>query len=513
MPGRIEFEFRTRPGGKTPDPSGSRPMRILVMGDFTAAAQANPPGNGTPIVERKLYPVDIDNLDQLPARLKPKTTLHLDDSLSVVFSPRELEDFHPDQLFRNLPVFDTLRDLRKRLHDNSTYQDAATQLRELISDRELPGSAANDKESPTPPSTTETDASTLERLLGKSVAESSDAQRKGKSIVSRFISQVVSDQIVADADPGQAVYFSAMDEAIGNLMRRILHHPEFQRLEALWRNLHFLVTRLELDEDLQLSILDISKQALLEDIAHAGEQLEQSSLYRRLVEKEVQIPGTAPLSLLVGNYSFGTSAQDISLLAALGTIASHAGGPLLAAASPAITGCESLAKSPDPHDWKPLDGPDLQHWEALREHPAAPWIGLAQPRMLLRLPYGENSDEIDDFTFEELSEPPEHEALLWGNPAFGCAALIGEAFTQRGWQMEPGDLLDIGELPAYSYNMDGEKKIMPCAETYLTETAAEKILGQGLMPLLSIHNSNRIRILRFQSIAKPARALAGYQGA
>lgn len=509
MPGRIEFEFKTRPGGKPPRPLQTQPMRILVMGDFTAAAQANTPLTSTPVAERKLYPVDIDNLDQLIARLKPAATLQLDDNLSVEFSPRELEDFHPDQLFRKLSVFDTLRDLRKRLHDNNSYPDAAAQFRELMHDRELPDTAEDSTRPSTPPSSMETDTSTLERLLGKSVGDTSDSQRKGKSIVSGFISQVLSDQIVADADPGQEVYFSAVDEAIGTLMRRILHHQDFQNLEAIWRSIHFLITRLELGEDLQLSILDITRQELLDDINSVAGQLEQSALYRLLVEQGVQIPGNPPWSMLIGNYSFGASAQDITLLAALGTIASHAGGPFIAAADPVIAGNESFAKTPELADWKPLDGEDMQNWEAMREHPAAAWIGLALPRMLLRLPYGESTDELDDFTFEEVNDTPDHKAFLWGNPAFGCAALIGQAFTQRGWQMEPGDTLDIGELPAHTYRMDQETKITPCAETYLTESVADKMLGQGLMPLLSVHNTNRVHMLRFQSISKPARALAG----
>lgn len=492
MPGRIEFEFRTRPGGKQPRPLQTQPMRMLVMGDFTATAHRNPPQASNPIAGRSLYPVDIDNLDQLIARLKPATTLQLDDNLSVEFSPRELEDFHPDQLFRKLPVFDTLRDVRKRLHNSGSYPDAAAEFRELMHDHELPGTAEDSTTPSTPPSTIETDTSTLERLLGKSVEDTSDSQRKSKSIVSGFISQVLADQIVADSDPGQEVYFSAVDEAIGALMRRILHHPDFQNLEALWRSLHFLITRLELGEELQLSILDITRQELMDDINSVDGQLEQSSLYQLLVEQGVQIPGALPWSLLIGNYSFGTSTQDITLLAALGTIASHAGGPFIAAA-----------------DWKPVDGEDTQNREALREHPAAAWIGLALPRMLLRLPYGESTDELDDFAFEEVSESPDHEAFLWGNPAFGCAALIGQAFTQRGWEMEPGDMLDIGELPAHTYRIDHETKITPCAETYLTESVAEKMLGQGLMPLLSVHNTNRVHMLRFQSISKPVRTLAG----
>jgi type VI secretion system protein ImpC len=75
--------------------------------------------------------------------------------------------------------------------------------------------------------------------------------------------------------------------------------------------------------------------------------------------------------------------------------------------------------------------------------------------------------------------------------------------------MTPGDIRDIGDLPTYYYLADGEQQLLPCAEVYLTETAADKILAHGLMPLVSLRNTNTIRLLRFQSIANPARSLLG----
>ena len=103
----------------------------------------------------------------------------------------------------------------------------------------------------------------------------------------------------------------------------------------------------------------------------------------------------------------------------------------------------------------------------------------------------------------------ERQRFLWGNPAIGCAALIGQAFSESGWQMMPGNVLDIGDLPAYSYLTDGEQQLLPCAEVYLSETAADKILTQGLMPMVSLRNTNTVRLLRFQSIAETPAALSG----
>jgi type VI secretion system protein ImpC len=166
-------------------------------------------------------------------------------------------------------------------------------------------------------------------------------------------------------------------------------------------------------------------------------------------------------------------------------------------------------ETPNPCDWTAIDPDGQQRWETLRTSPIASWIGLALPRLLLRLPYGPDLDEIDSFEFHEVMDASDHQKFLWGNSAIGCALLIGQSFTERGWQMTPGDILDIGGLPAYSYSMDGEQKLLPCAEVYLTENAADKILEQGLMPLVSLNNINRIKVLRFQSGAKPFQPMAG----
>ena len=213
--------------------------------------------------------------------------------------------------------------------------------------------------------------------------------------------------------------------------------------------------------------------------------------------------------MLVGNYTFALTDDDADLLAWLGAIAAHAGGPFLAAADASVLGCRSIMETPDPHDWQSGADEAATHWVALRRSPVAQWLGLAMPRLLVRLPYGKESDPVDTFDFEELSAVPEHDAYLWGNPAMACALLIGRAFLEKGWDMQPGDERDIGDLPAHVFVQEGTKVLKAGAELYLGERTGEAILARGVMPFLSLRNQNAARLLRFQSLADPPQPLAG----
>lgn len=509
MPGRIEFEFTTRGSSARGPRETSTPMRILVLGDFSGYVQDGDTPERPAIAQRKPHPVDLDNLDQVLGRFAPAVTLDPGDGNARRIPFSTLDDFHPDSLLQRVPLFDTLRDIRARLRDRNTRAGAAAQLRTLLS-LQVPGTPAEERPATAAkPEATENDAATLERLLGKPAGGASHGQNTARSIVERLIGDAVSAHVVPEADAGEQVYLDAADRALAELMRNILHHPAFQALEATWRGIAFLVSRLELDENLQLVLLDVTKEELLQDAAQAGADLAASALYRLLVEQQAQLAGVEPWPLIIGQYSFTHSADDTRLLALLGGIAERTGGPFLAQADAALLGCAALVDTPNPRDWTAVDAADRQRWSALRASPVAPWIGLALPRLLLRLPYGPDSDEIDGFDFTEITDATEHRRFLWGNPALGCTVLLGQAFTDRGRGMTPGDIRDIGDLPAFIHSVDGDRQLLPGAEVYLTETAAERILAQGFMPLVSLRNTNTARLLRFQSIAEPVRALAG----
>jgi type VI secretion system protein ImpC len=302
-----------------------------------------------------------------------------------------------------------------------------------------------------------------------------------------FIERAVAPHLTPKEDPRVPKLQAAVDEETGKVMRAILHHPDYQALEAAWRGVFFLIQGLETGTQLKLHLLDLSKAELA---ASAGK------LHRLLVE-DTSIPGAEPWAVVAGNFAFSRREADVALLGGLARIMQAAGAPFLAECDPAGDADSQEA---------------ARMWSALRHSPEAAWIGLALPRFLLRLPYGKNTDRLESFAFEEMPGKPEHGRYLWGNPAFACVYLLGQAFSSRGWEMRPGLFQELRGLPLHAYEADGEQRLQPCAETWMTEKDADWIMEQGFMPLASIKNQDAVRLVRFQSIADPPRALAGRWG-
>jgi type VI secretion system protein ImpC len=88
----------------------------------------------------------------------------------------------------------------------------------------------------------------------------------------------------------QAALVAAVDAAVAESMRRLLHDPAFQALEATWRGIDFLLRQIETDETLKVHLLNLSRAELAADIM-ASEDLRSSALFRILVESTVQSPG------------------------------------------------------------------------------------------------------------------------------------------------------------------------------------------------------------------------------
>jgi len=293
------------------------------------------------------------------------------------------------------------------------------------------------------------------------------------------------------------------------LMRGVLHNPDFQALEAAWRVVFLLVRQLETGSQLKLFLVDISKQELAEDVSSAGshKDLRNTGAYRLLVEQSVETPGAEPWSIIVGNYSFGPAAEDAELLSRMAKIADRAGAVFLTGANPRLLGVASLAVASSPRDWKLPE--KSGGWAELRRLPEAGAVGLALPRFMLRLPYGKKTSPLESFEFEEFTGEPAHEDYLWGSGAFAVALLLGQSFSDAGWEMRPGQFAEIEKLPLHVYPGDGGSQVKPCAEVVLTEDAVERMLEEGLIPLVSFKGRDVVRVARFQSIAESAPALSG----
>jgi type VI secretion system protein ImpC len=324
--------------------------------------------------------------------------------------------------------------------------------------------------------------------------------------VHQFARELAAKYSVSSPDPRQPDVVAAVDRAISDAMRVILHHSDFQALEAIWRSTFLLVRQIETGPQLKIYLIDISKQELAADLK-ASEDHRKSGIFRLLVEKAIDTPGADPWTVVVGNFSFGSESEDTELLAKLAAIAQRAGAAFLGEADPSLLGCASLEAAPHPRDWNESTVPNP--WKQVRLRPESGSVALALPRFLLRLPYGRETSPLESFEFEEFSGLPLHNGYLWGNPAFAVGMLLGQSFNEAGWGLRLGSLSQVENLPLHTYRADGGSHLKPCAEVLLTEEAVERILDCGLIPLVSYKGRDSVRVGRFQSIAEPQRPLAG----
>jgi type VI secretion system protein ImpC len=206
--------------------------------------------------------------------------------------------------------------------------------------------------------------------------------------------------------------------------------------------------------------------------------------------------------VIIGDYTWNGSAEHARAMAGMAGIATACGGPFVAAAADSLVGFSPAEPRADPRSWQPATG---ESWSALCSNAAASHLGLAWPRFLLRLPYGTRSRPIERFQFEEITGKLGSARLLWGNPAFLVALLLGRGYSQSGWGCPPGSLAEVDELPIWVYqDEDGDDVVRPCGEVLLTEAAAARVAEAGFMPVLSYRERDQVRVGVFQSIRKSA---------
>lgn len=467
-------------------------MRMLILADLSGSRGRPAQSLG----DRELVPVDIDTFDGVLRRTAPCIRLPPEDEVSGETSIEltDLDGLHPDVLVDRLPAVAPLLRLREQLLNPSTSTSTVGQMRRLIA---APVAASA-------PSTSSDDAALFERLLGR---RSTAGEPRAASTVSAMVRRLVEPHVAPAVDVEAPQLVAAVDEAIGTHVRRALHHPDFQAVEATWRGVHWLVSHLETSEDLRLHILDVTKEELRAGVAATSGSVDDSPLHRCLTR--AHLGGAGGWLALAGDFRFGPTPDDVELLQGLGALAGSVGAPFLAEAVPAVLGCESLVATPDPRDWRPLDETAAERWSALRRSDVARWLGLALPRLMLRRPYGRRTDPVERFAFEEMPAPPRHEEYLWGSPAYACALLLATGHVDGDSTAAGSAGRALPDLASHSWTRDGATMVTPSAEVALSDRSAEAVLAGGVMPVLANPREDMVCLARWQSLSDPPAGLSG----
>lgn len=219
-----------------------------------------------------------------------------------------------------------------------------------------------------------------------------------------------------------------IDLLIAAQLDEIMHHPEFQALEAAWRGLHHLIHQSGESLTVRIRVLNATKRELLKDLERAVE-FNQSCLFKKIHSDVYGVFAGEPFGLLVGAYEFDNSPQFISLLENLANVAAAAHAPFITAASPELFGCQSFAEAVNIDNLRTavFEQVEYSKWNSLRSSQTSLYIGMCLPRILLRVPHNIQSDS---FNYRESEETKD---LLWGNAAFAFAACAARAYNEKSW--------------------------------------------------------------------------------
>ncbi|MCW8128134.1 type VI secretion system contractile sheath domain-containing protein [Microbulbifer halophilus] len=466
--------------------SGAGILKVAVLADLSGRASRRQcePEN---LARRPAHRLRKDNFESLFEQMGVRLQLPvMDRPLSLL----EFDDLHPDYLYSRVPLFRQFIELEKRLLKPAEFAGAAEEIRHWRPElRPEARQSAGDSGA----------QSMLDAVLsGDGYREAYTSSPEGR--IDRLIKDIVAPYVQEKPDAEQDAYLQAVADAASEAMRKIMHQSDFRQLEASWRSLHLLLRRLEDHPNLELHVIDVSKEEILADFARAEDDLEQSQLFKCLVEREATAGGL-PYNLIVGDFHVADDERDLHLLIDLATIAEAAGSAVVLGGDSRLAGCATLAGSPDPDDWHyPLSESFAESWRALREYPACDHLALAGPRFMLRLPYGADSATTDCFEFEELTEEHGHRYYLWGNSAYLLALSLCEQFVREG-RPAPVTADRYEDLPLHLRRLPQGQWITPCAEALLNDRAAAQFTAAGFSTLRSVQGRDQILLPRLQSLA------------
>src|SRR5919109_1157790 len=185
--------------------------------------------------------------------------------------------------------------------------------------------------------------SLLDEVIAATKPQSTQEADRAKDYFKQFLEQVVTPGHVVSADVEANIkkWIGEIDKKLTVQLNEVLHHQEFQALESTWRGLHYLVHQSETGENLKIRVLNVSKRDLFKDLEKAAE-FDQSALFKKVYEEEYGQLGGQPYGMLVGDYEFGRSAEDVSLLKMISNVAAAAHAPFVSAAAPKLFGFESF---------------------------------------------------------------------------------------------------------------------------------------------------------------------------
>ena len=324
--------------------------------------------------------------------------------------------------------------------------------------------------------------------------------------------QAFIDEMLKPERTGQKIGAAVVDDMIASVDQKlsaqvsaILHNEDFQKLESAWRGLKFMVDRTDFRENIRISMMNVSKQDLLDDFEDAPE-VPKSGLYRTVYSAEYGQFGGQPFGAMIANFDFGPGPQDMKLLQYVAGVSAMAHAPFIAAAGAQFFGVESFEALPALKDLKSIfEGPQYAKWQSFRESEDSRYVGLTLPRFLLRLPYGPDTAPAKSFNYKEDVSHGDKD-FCWGNTAFAFASRLTDSFAKYRWCTNiigPQGGGAVDDLPLYQYEAMGAVQTKIPTQVLISERREYELAEEGFIALTMRKGSDNAAFFSANSCQKP----------
>ena len=504
-PSDNNFETRVTLESKANSVDEDEPFHVLMLGDWSGQQFRNPSSGA---LFFRAVEIDRDNFDALINSFDISLDLDLsnDNKGLIHLQIRKFDDFHPDNIFRQLPCFSHLRELRSKLLKTETFSSAAEEVRSWFN-LERPKNKVGDCEIAQNTSSSVSSFNLLDQILNQTSVDDlvHSPPLPVQSELSSLIADLVRPFVIHTDENEQKDLVAVVDRASGDIMSEILHHPAFQALESAWRGLYFLVRRIETGVDLKIFICDVTKDQLAADLK-SKDNLADTLFFKFLSNESYESIGIEHWSVFGGNYNFQPNVDDVAMLMRLAQISKIANSPFISSVSQNVF--ESSTQDVNDNNFETSTTSDeYKLWQMLRSIPESAYLGMTYSKFLARLPFGEKTDPLENFSYEEFSGLPDSN-YSWIDPVFACILLLAQSFQLNGWQMGMQPQRQIDDLPIHIFKAENiqQKKVL---SVNLNQNSCLNLLELGIMPLIAFHDSDAIRLARFQSISDPFSMLKG----
>ena len=138
-----------------------------------------------------------------------------------------------------------------------------------------------------------------------------------------------------------------IDRTIGRQLDLVLHHPAFQRLEALWRGAAWLLETTAGDAMVKVRILDVRWSEVARDMERAL-AFDQSVLFEKIYSAEFGTAGGEPFGMMVVDHqiwhrpSGRDRTDDVAALSSLAEVAAAAFCPFIFGVDPRMIGLDGF---------------------------------------------------------------------------------------------------------------------------------------------------------------------------